>query len=171
MSASAGSPSPLSISDTALAVKVDVPGLGFTTSFDKPATSATNILSTGTTDASAVFSENGPVLSDVEVFPDHSDKDSGEEVELSDSEVTERNEEMNYRETISVVRTFLGWSHTPDFEPSTGDTDRLDNPWKGKYPPQTGKVSVELPANNWLCYKMGKLNSQESAGLKVEQFI
>ena len=36
-----------------------------------------------------------PVLSDMDPLPDWSDKDSGEEGELSHSEVAERNEEMN----------------------------------------------------------------------------
>ena len=63
-----------------------------------------------------------------------------------------------------------------------GHTDnRSDNPWKGKHPRRTGRVSVELPADDWLCYKMEKLNtraaegypshSQEAAGLKLDQFI
>ena len=129
-------------------------------------------------------SQQEPILSDVEVdsFPNHSDKDSGEEGELSDSEVTEKNEEMNYRETVWAIRAFLGWTHIPDFEPSVGDSDnRSDNPRKGKHPRCTGKVSIELPADDWLCYKMEKLNtraaegypsrSQEAAGLKVDHFI
>ena len=89
---------------------------------------------------------------------------------------------MNYRETVRSVRAFLGWSHIPDFEAAVGDTDnRSDNPWKGKHPRHTGKVSVELPADDWLCYKMEKLNTraaegypshaQEAAGLKQDQFI
>ena len=89
---------------------------------------------------------------------------------------------MNYRETVRSVRSFLGWSHIPDFEAAVGDTDnRSDNPWKGKHPRRTGKVSVELPADDWLCYKMEKLNTraaegypsraQEAAGLKQDQFI
>ena len=89
---------------------------------------------------------------------------------------------MNYRETVRSVRSFLGWSHIPDFEASASDADnRSDNPWKGKHPRRSGKVSVELPADDWLCYKMEKLNtrvaegypsrSQEAAGLKQDQFI
>ena len=128
------------------------------------------------------FAQPDPALSDGEPLPDRSDKDSGEEGELSDSEVTEKNEEMNNRETVRSVRAFLGWSHIPDFEVSVGDTDnRSDNPWKGKHPRRAGKVSVELPADDWLCYKMEKLNtraaegypsrSQEAAGLKQDQFI
>ena len=128
------------------------------------------------------FVQPDPALSDGDPIPDRSDKDSGEEGELSDSEVAERNEEMNYRETVRSVRAFLGWSHIPDFEAAVGDTDnRSDNPWKGKHPRRTGKVSVELPADDWLCYKMEKLNTraaegypsraQEAAGLKQDQFI
>ena len=114
--------------------------------------------------------------------PDPCDRDSGEEGELSDSKVTEKNEEMNYRETVRAVRAFLGWTYIPDFKPAVGDTDnKSDNPWKGKHPRRTGKVSIELPAVDWLCYKMEKLNtraaegypsrSQEAAGLKIDQFI
>ena len=128
------------------------------------------------------FVQPDPALSDGEPLLDRSDKGSGEEGELSDSEVVEKNEEMNYRETVRSVRAFLGWSHIPDFETAAGDTDnRSHNPWKGKHPRRTGKVSVELPADDWLCYKMEKLNtraaegypsrSQEAAGLKQDQFI
>ena len=88
---------------------------------------------------------------------------------------------MNYRETVRAVRAFLGWSHIPDFEYSVADGDRSDNPWKGKHPRKTDKISVELPADDWLCHKMEKLNtrvaegypsrSPESAGLKVDQFV
>ena len=92
-----------------------------------------------------------------------------------------KNEEMNYQETVRVVRAFLGFTHIPDFEASISDYDRSDNPWKGKHPRKSGKVSVEIPANDWLCHKMEKLNtraaegypsrSQKSAGLKQDQFI
>ena len=88
---------------------------------------------------------------------------------------------MNYRETVRAVRAFLGWFHIPDFEYSATDGDRSDNPWKGKHPRKMGKISMELPADDWLCHKMEKLNtrvaegypsrSQESAGLKVDQFV
>ena len=79
------------------------------------------------------------------------------------------------------MRAFLGWSHIPDFEFSATDGDRSDNPWKGKHPRKSGKISVELPADDWLCHKMEKLNtrvaegypsrSREATGLKVDQFI
>ena len=119
-------------------------------------------------------------MSEDDTFQAQSDKES-EEGEISDAEVQEKNEEMNYRETVRAVRAFLGFTQIPDFEASTGDYDCSDNPWKGKHPWKSGKVSLELPADDWLCHKIEKLNvraaegslslSQESAGLKQDQFI
>ena len=203
--ASAGSASQVAV-DAVAASKTVVPGPGLQV-LDKPdalsfssITSAASTVSpsqpvhTGPKHSSASgasvpdpqysFVQPEPALSDVDVdpLPDRSDRDSGEEGELSHTEVTERNEEMNYRETVRSVRAFLGWSHIPDFESAVGDTDNhSDNPWKDKHPRCTGKISVELPADDWLCYKMEKLNtraaegypsrSQEAAGLKQDQFI
>ena len=170
-------------------VKVDAPvpgpALSLTSGVDsipKPATSFFSTLphtTTGVSGAGQSFS-NEQDVSDVDSNPDRSDEAS-DEGEISDSETTEQNEEMNYRETCRLVRAFLGWNHIPDFELSVSDGDRSDNPWKGKHPRKTGKVSVELPPDDWLCHKMEKLNcrvakgypssSQESAGLKVDQFI
>ena len=99
-------------------------------------------------------------------------KDS-EDGEISDSEVAEQNEEMNYRETVRAVRAFLGWSHIPDFEFSVADGNRSNNPWKGKHPRKSGKVSVELPADDWLCHKMEKLNTRvaEDQFDETDQFV
>ena len=162
--------------------------------FTGPASQPTSILSVpASSTTSAPATGSGPTSSQQFVSPDHasfasdydalqatSDKES-EEGEISDTEGQEKNEEMNYRETVRAVRTFLGFTHIPDFEASTGDYDRSDNPWKGKHPRKSGKVSVELPADDLLCHKIEKLNtraaegypskSQESAGLKQDQFI
>ena len=170
-------------------VKVDAPVPGPAPSIipgakstSKPETSFFSSLphtTTGVSGTSQSFSAEQDV-SDVDSNLDRSDKAS-DEGEISDLEATEQNEEMNYRETCRSVRAFLGWNHIPDFELSVSDGDRSDNPWKGKHPRKTGKVSVELPPDDWLCHKMEKLNcrvaegypsrSQESAGLKVDQFI
>ena len=85
---------------------------------------------------------------------------------------------MNYREKVRSVRGFTGWNFTPDFELDTRGTD---NPWKEKNPKNPVKVSVEMPADNWLCQKMERLNcvaadgypsrSQEAGSLKNDQFI
>ena len=88
---------------------------------------------------------------------------------------------MNYRKTVRSVRAFMGWNFIPDFELDTGGTDSSNNPWKGKNPKKTGKVSVEMPADDWLCQKMEQLNcvaaegypsrSQDAGGLKTDQLI
>ena len=170
--------------------KVDIPGPGAVLSLDSdihtgpPDLSCAELnppVQAGTSGAGpGAFFETVPDDSDIESVTGKSDKDS-EEGEISDSETAEQNEEMNYRETVRAVRAFLGWSHIPDFEFSATDGDRSDNPWKGKHPRKSGKISVELPADDWLCHKMEKLNtrvaerypsrSQEAAGLKVDQFI
>ena len=170
-------------------VKVDAPVPGPAPSLipgakstSKPETSFFSSLPDTTTGVSGTgqsFSAEQDV-SDVDSNLDLSDKAS-DEGEISDSEATEQNEEMNYRETCRSVRAFLGWNHIPDFELSVSDGDSSDNLWKGKHPRKTGKVSVELPPDDWLWHKMEKLNcrvaegypsrSQESAGLKVDQFI
>ena len=172
--------------------KVDIPVTGPALSLSSGVDSATKpTTSTGTSFSTLPHSVTGdsgtgpsfftePDLSDVDSNHDRSDKAS-DEGEISNSEATEQNEEMNYRETCRAVRAFLGWNHIPDFELSISDGDRSNNPWKGKHPRKTGKVSVELPPDDWLCHKMEKLNcrvaegypsrSQESASLKVDQFV
>ena len=134
-------------------------------SASQPVITGPQYTSTSASFAPDSFAQPDPALSDGEPLPDRSDKESGEEGELSDTEVNEKNEEMIYRETVRSVRSFLGWSHIPDFEASASDTDnRSDNPWKGKHPRRSGKVSVELPADDWLCYKMEKLNTRVAEG-------
>ena len=173
--------------DEPVEVDAPVPGpvLSLTSGVDstpKPATSIFTTLPHTTTGISGASQScfNEQDVSDVDSNPEGSDKAS-DEGEISDSETTEQNEEMNYRETCRAVRAFLGWDHIPDFELSVSDGDRSDNPWKGKHPRKTGKVSGELPPDDWLCHKMEKLNcrvaegypscSQDSAGLKVDQLI
>ena len=135
--------------------KVDVPApgsdlslaSGVDTSVSKPAPathSVSNTLSASATGASGQSFFTNPDVSD---FESTQDKDS-EEGEISDSEATEQNKEMNYRETCRAVRAFLGWDHIPDFELSVSDGDRSDNPWKGKHPRKIGKVSVEFPPDD-----------------------
>ena len=173
-----------------LASKVDTPSPGSVASPRRDKSADPSSLSAS--DAAQVYSSgatghvSGPVSeaavgdSDSESVTGRSVKDS-EEGEISDTETIEQNEEMSYRETVRSVRAFLGWSHIPDFELSASDGDCSDNPWKGKHPRKTGKISVELPADDWLCHKMERLNttvaegypsrSQEWAGLKVDQFV
>ena len=119
--------------------KVDIPVPGSALSLSsggdsisKPAAStvsssaALSASATGTSGASQSFFAD-PDFSDVESNHDRSAKDS-DEGEISDSEATEQNEEMNYRETCRAVRSFLGWNDIPDFELSVSDGDTSNNP-------------------------------------------
>ena len=53
------------------------------------------------------------------------------------------------RETIHGVRSFMGWSQVPEFH---------NNPFAGARTQQTGKLSVKVPVDKWLCRKFQKLN-------------
>ena len=50
----------------------------------------------------------------------------------------------------------MGWTHIPDMDTATATSD--DNPFAGPKTQPTGKVSVNMPTDEWLCRKMGKLN-------------
>ena len=110
----------------------------------------------------------------------HSDSDEGE-ISSDTLEHPEQTEEMNYRETVRSVRSFMGWTHIPDFESDLNEPDKSNNPWKGKNPKRPARISVEMPPDDWLCQKLERLNTvvaegypsraQDSAGLKKDQFV
>ena len=92
--------------------------------------------------------------------------------ELADQELSAL---ASYRETIRGVRSFMGWHQIPELD-SVSSAD--DNPFAGSRVQPTGKVSVKLPVDNWLCRKMEKLNltitegyPSETAGLHRDQFV
>ena len=107
-----------------------------------------------------------------------SDPEEQPDVEAGDSDRV-LSEEQNYRETVRGVRAFMGWSHIPDLEYSPAS--RTDNPLVGHRAQPVGKVSVELPPEDWLCRKLETLNlvliegypskSSEPGGLHVNQFL
>ena len=90
----------------------------------------------------------------------------------------ELSEESTYTETIRGVRSFMGWHQIPEFD---GVSSADNNPFAGSRAPPTGKVSVKLPVDDWLCRKIEKLNltvaegypskSTEPAGLLRDQFV
>ena len=67
----------------------------------------------------------------------------------------------------------MGWHQIPDFDSSSSSLD--DNPFAGSRAQATGKVSIKLPADDWLCRKLEKLNelskNSETAGLLRDQFM
>ena len=93
----------------------------------------------------------------------------------------EQTEDMNYRETVRSIRSFMGWNHIPTFESDLSEPEKSNNPWKGKLPKRPARISVAMPPDDWLCQKLEKLNtvvaegypsrSQDSAGLKKDQFV
>ena len=90
----------------------------------------------------------------------------------------ELSEEANYRETMRGIRNIMGWHKIPEFE-TVSSSD--DNPFAGAHVQPTGKVSVKLPVDDWLCRKMEKLNltitegyperNTDTASLLKDQFI
>ena len=88
-------------------------------------------------------------------------------------------EDQNYRETMRGIRSYMGWTHIPDMDTAISTSD--DNPFAGPKTQPTGKVSVNMPVDEWLCKKMGKLNltlvegypsrSSEAGGLLKDQFV
>ena len=53
------------------------------------------------------------------------------------------------------IRSFICWHKIPEFE-TVSSSD--DSPFAGACVQPTGKVSVKLPVDDWLCRKMDKLN-------------
>ena len=88
-------------------------------------------------------------------------------------------EEQTYRETMSGIRSYMGWSNIQEMDSTTTGSD--DNPFSGPKPSTTGKVSVQMPTEEWLCKKLSKLNvtlvegypsrSSEAGGLMMDQFL
>ena len=86
--------------------------------------------------------------------------------DLTRAESTEQelSEEASYRETIRGMRSFMGWHKVPEFE-SVSSSDI--NPFAGSRVQPTGKVSVKLPVDDWLCEKMEKLNLTITEGYRA----
>ena len=110
----------------------------------------------------------------------HSDSDEGE-ISSDTLERPDQTEEMNYRETVRSIRSFMGWACIPDFESDLNEPDKSNNPWKGKNPKRPARISVAMLPDDWLCQKLERLNTvvaegypsraQDSAGLKKDQFV
>ena len=110
-----------------------------------------------------------------------------EEGEISDQELETSvndpdltlSEGQSYRETMSGIRSFMGWTHIPEADNTASRSE--DNPFAGPKSQPTGKVSVTMPTDEWLCNKFGKLNmtltegypsrSSEAGGLLKDQFV
>ena len=50
----------------------------------------------------------------------------------------------------------MGWTHVPNIDSGAKTSD--DNPFAGPKLQTPGKVSVNIPTDEWLCNKLSKLN-------------
>ena len=54
------------------------------------------------------------------------------------------------------IRSYMGWSHIPDIDSAMASSE--DNPFAAQKQQPAGKISVQLPTDDWLCRKMDRLN-------------
>ena len=107
----------------------------------------------------------GPTVSveepEQEVDSDRSSH-SPDEGELSDlksiheqEEIMEGDQELSaeqsYWETLRGIRSFMAWNDVPEFDSASSSQD--DNPFTGNRGSQTGKTSIKVPVDEWLCRK------------------
>ena len=88
-------------------------------------------------------------------------------------------EEQSYRETMRGIRSYMGWTHILDIDATASSSD--GNPFAGPKMQTPGKVSVQLPTDEWLSWKLAKLNmtltdgypscGAEASGLQRDQFL
>ena len=107
----------------------------------------------------------------------------GELSEDQDVTVTDQDqhlsEEQTYRETMRGICSFMGWSHITDMDSVTNTSE--DNRFPSPKTAVSGKVSVQMPTEDWLCRKLAKLNvslvegypsrSSEASGLSKDVFL
>ena len=156
------------------------PGAGIATQPVQAPGSSLDVQPTGETDLTAAsdseadqFSETGSLDGDI-----HRDRSADKDASRDGPE-TGPTEEANYRETMRGVRSFMNWHRVPEFETVSSTAD--DNPFAGARAQPTGKVSVKLPVDDWLCRKMSNLNltvkegyptrNTDNTGLLKDQFI
>ena len=156
------------------------PGAGIATQPVQAPGSFPEVQPTGEVDLSAAsdseadkFSETGSLDGDI-----HRDRSADKDASRDDPE-TEPTEEANYRETMRGVRSFMNWHRVPEFETVSSTAD--DNSFAGTRVQPTGKVSVKLPVDDWLCRKMSSFNltikegyptrNTDNTGLLRDQFI
>ena len=127
------------------------------------------------TDSDSDISDRPPV----DLFVEEGElSDQDLEASAADPDLT-LSEEQNYRETMSGIRSFMGWSDILEMDTTASRSE--DNPFTGPKTQPTGKISVSMPTDEWLCSKMGKLNltltegypsrSSEASGLFKDQFV
>ena len=142
-----------------------------TSAFD---TSRKESLSSSEADSDSLSSDRPPL----DIFPEEGELSDDQKANLSDHNQS-LSEEQSYRETMRGIRSYMSWNHIPDID--SGATTSEDNPFVGPKLHTPGKVSVNLPTDEWLCRKMSKLNitlvqgyptrTSEAGGLLRDHFV
>ena len=114
-------------------------------------TSRKESLSSSDSDSDSLSSVRPPL----DILPEEGELSEDQEANQSDHEQS-LSEEQSYRETMRGIRSYMGWSHIPNID--SGATTSEDNPFAGPKLHTLGKVSRNLPTDEWLYRKMAKLN-------------
>ena len=91
----------------------------------------------------------------VDLYPEEGELSDDHDLSFADPDQS-LSEEQSYRETMKGIRSYMGWTHVPDIDSGAKASD--DNPFAGPKLQTPGKVSVNLPTDEWLCNKLSKLN-------------
>ena len=150
------------------------------TASDRPSTSISNAfqptrkISSSESDSDSVVSDRPPV----DIFVEEGELSDELDATATDPDHSP-SEEQSYKETMRGIRSFMGWTHIPDMDTITGSSK--DYPFAGPKLQTPGKISVQLPTDEWLCRKLSKLNltltdgypscSAEAGGLQRDQFL
>ena len=136
---------------------LEAPGARIATQPVQAPGSFPDVQSTGEGDLSAASDSEADQLSVAGSLDDeiHQNQSADRDVPRDETD-QEPTEEANYRETMRCVKSFMNWHKMPEFETVSSAAD--DNPLAGAHVQPTGKVSVKLQVDNWLCWKMSNLN-------------
>ena len=148
----------------------------------EPADTGSPVLQKSRRDSiSSLSSDAGSVQSDrppLDLYTEEGELSEDPDQTLVDQDQP-ASEEQNYRETTQGIRSYLGWSHIPEVDNTTSTSD--DHPSAGPKTVAPGKVSVNMPTEEWLCKKLGKLNltltegypsrGSEAGGLAKDVFL
>ena len=120
--------------------------------------------SSSDSDSESVTSDRPPV----DLYPEEGELSDDHEVSFTDP-----------NHSLSEEQSYMGWTHVPDIDSGTKTSD--DNPFAGPKLQTPGKVSVNLPMDEWLCNKLSKLNltlvqgypsrTTEAGTLQRDQFV
>ena len=145
---------------------VEAPGAGTATQPVEAPGAGSEALLTGTSNAALHCEITGSdIEEELQSEPgspvDGNFRDGSPDLTREESADQKLSEGSSYRETIRGVRCFMGWHQIPEFD---GVSSADDNLFAGSRVQPTGKVSVKLPVDDWLCRKMEKLNLTVAVG-------